>query len=179
MIAALVFVYSLGIMTDLYNGLYEISKFKETNRNYVEGAIIYREMQPFNQQLTTAGIVLILSAVALFVFKTHDRRKYYIGNYITIGLNAILNVAVSVWALTNVFAYKAQFLQIDFVKLKEVATDRDIFYTESTFWFDAAWGVFIPLLIITALSIFNLIWKITLMKAERKLIEEGKEAQNG
>ena len=173
--AALVFVYSLGIMTDLYNGLYEISGFKESHRNYVEGTIIYREMQPFNQNLTTAGIVLILSAVALFVFRTHDRRKYYIANYITIGINVILNVAVSVWALTNVFAYKAQFLQIDFEKLKEVATERDIFYTESTFWFDAAWGVFIPLLVVTAISIFNMIWKICLMKAEKKLIEEGKE----
>lgn len=174
--AALVFVYSLGIMTDLYNGLYEISKFKETNKNYVEGAIIYREMQPFNQQLTMAGIVLILSAVSLMVFNTHKRRKYYIGNYITIGLNAVLNVAVSVWALTNVFAYKAQFLSIDFLKLKEVAYARDIYYTESTFWFDISLAVFIPLLIATAISIFNLVFKIILMRAERKLLEEGKEA---
>lgn len=173
--AALVFVYSLGIMTDLYNGLYEISKLKESNRNYVEGAIIYREMQPFNQHLTAAGIVLIISAVALFLFKTHDRRKYYIANYITIGINTVLNVGVAIWGLTNVFAYKAQFLQIDFEKLKEVAYARDIYYTESTFWFDAAWGVFIPLLIVTAISIFNMVWKISLMKAEKKLIEEGKE----
>ncbi len=174
--AVLVFVYSLGIMTDLYNGLYEISSFKESNRNYVEGASIYREIQPFNQNLTTAGIILILSAVSLFLFRAHDRRKYYIGNYITIGLNAVLNVGVSVWALINVFAYKAQFLKIDFEKLKQVAYDRDIYYTESTFWFDISLAVFIPLMVITVLSIVNLVFKVWLMKSERKLLEEGKEA---
>ena len=174
--AVLVFVYSLGIMTDLYDSLYLISSYKESSRNYVEGAIIYREMQPFNQQLTTAGIVLMLSAVVTFVFRAHDRRKYYIGNYITIGLNAVLNIVVSVWGLANVFAYKAQFLKIDFAKLKEVATTRGIYYTESTFWFDISLAVFIPLLLVTALSIFNLVFKIILMRAERKLLEEGKEA---
>ena len=175
-VAVLVFIYSLGIMTDLYRGLYEASKIKETNRNYIEGAIMYRDMQPFNQQLTAAGIALILTAVALFVFRTHDRRKYYIANYITIGVNAVANVAVSIWALINVFAYKELFLNIDFAKLKEYAYNRDIFYTESTFWFDISWAVFIPVFIATALSIGNLIWKIMLMRAERKLIEEGKEA---
>lgn len=173
--AVLVFLYSLGLMTDLYRGLYEISKFKETNRNYVEGAIIYRDMQPFNQEFTAASIVLILSAVALFLFRTHDRRKYYIANYITIGVNAVANVAVSIWALINVFAYKQQFLKIDFVKLKEVAFARDIYYTESTFWFDASTVVFGIVFLATAISIGNLIFKLVLMNAEKKLIAEGKE----
>lgn len=175
-VAVLVFVYSLGIMTDLYDSLYLASSYKEGHRNYVEGASLYLEMQPFNKQLTTAGIMLILSAVALFVFKTHDRRKYYIANYITVGINAVANVAVSIWALTNVFAYKAQFLNIDFEKLAKIAKTYKINYTTSTFWFDISLAVFIPVFVATLLSIANLVWKIILMKAERQLIEEGKEA---
>ena len=174
--AVLVFVYSLGFMTDLYNSLYYVSKFKETHRNFVEGSYIYRDIQPFNQQLTTAGIILILSAVSLFVFRSSDRRRYYIANYLTIGVNAVLNIAVSVWALTNVIAYKAQFQAIDFVKLEEVANIYNIKYTTSTFWFDISLAVFIPLLVLTAVSIGNLIWKTILMHAEKKLIEEGREA---
>ena len=174
--AVLVFVYSLGIMTDLYDSLYLASSYKEGHRNYVEGASIFHNMQPFNKDLTTAGIILILSAVSLFIFKSHDRRKYYIANYITIGVNAILNILVSVWALSNVFAYKAQFLLIDFEKLDKISKIYRINYTQSTFWFDISLAVFIPLLIVTALSIINLIWKIVVMKSERKLIEEGKEA---
>ena len=173
--AALVFVYSLGMMTDLYRGLYEISTYKESSKNFVEGASIYRTMQPFNRELTIASIILILSAVSLFVFRSHDRRKYYIANYITIGLNAALNVGVTVWALINVFDYKAQFLSIDFAHLKEVAYIKDIYFTESTFWFDISLAAFIPLLLVTALSIFNLIFKVYLMNSERKLLKEGRE----
>ena len=174
--AVLVFVYSLGIMTDLYDSLYLASSYKEGHRNYVEGASIYLEMQPFNQEFTIAGIVLILTAVAHFVFRTHDRRKYYIANYITIGVNAVANVAVSIWALINVFAYKAQFLLVDFEKLDKIAKTYKISYTESTFWFDASVVVFGFVFLATALSIVNLVWKIILMRAEKKLIEEGKEA---
>ena len=174
--AVLVFVYSLGIMTDLYDSLYLVSSYKETHRNYVEGSYIYRNMQPFNQQLTTAGIILILSAVSLFIFRSNDRRKYYIANYITIGVNAILNIAVSVWALINVIAYRAEFLLVDFEKLAKVASLYKISYTESTFWFDAVWFVAAFVILVTALSIFNLVFKIVLMRAEKKLLEEGKEA---
>ena len=176
--AVLVFVYSLGIMTDLYDNFYLIATYDEVNDPffYVKGATIYYDMQPFNKNLTTAGIVLILSAVALFVFKSHDRRKYYIANYITIGVNAVLNIAVSVWALSNVIAYKAQFLLIDFDRLFEVAAIFKRNATDSTFWFDAAWFVFIFVLLATALSIGNLVWKIVVMRGERALINEGKEA---
>lgn len=173
--AVLVFVYSLGIMTDLYDSLYLVSSYKETHRNYVEGSYVYRNMQPFNKQLTTAGIALIISAVALFVFRSNDRRKYYIANYITIGVNAVANVAVSIWALINVFEYKAQFLLVDFEKLAKMAETFKIKYTESTFWFDASVVVFGFVFLATALSIVNLVWKIILMRAEKKLIEEGKE----
>ena len=174
--AVLVFVYSLGIMTDLYDSLYLVSSYKETHRNYVEGSYIYRNMQPFNQQLTTAGILLILSAVSLFIFRSNDRRKYYIANYITIGVNAILNIGVSIWALINVIAYRAEFLLVDFEKLAKVASLYNISYTESTFWFDAVWFVAAFVILVTALSIFNLVFKIVLMRAEKKLLEEGKEA---
>lgn len=174
--AVLVFVYSLGIMTNLHDTLALVSTYAESSRNYVKGATIFLEMQPFNRELTTAGIILILTAVALFVFRSNDRRKYYIANYITIGINAVANVAVSIWALINVFAYKAQYLQIDFEKLKTVAEKYDVLYNKSTFWFDASIAVFGFVFLATALSIANLVFKIILMKAEKKLIEEGKEA---
>lgn len=173
--AALVFVYSLGFMTDLYDSLYLISTYKEGHRNYVEGADIYLTIQPFNRQLTAAGIVLILSAVSLFVFRSHDRRKYYVANYITIGINTMLNFLVCAWALINVFAYKAQFLTINFERLFEVAKKYGQNATDSTFWFDAAGFVFGFLALVTILNIVNLVIKIVVMNSERKLVNEGKE----
>ena len=176
--AVLVFVYSLGIMTDLYDALYLVSSYKETSSMYVEGSYVYLNMQTFNKELTTAGIILILTAVAFFLFRTHDRRKYYIANYITVGINAVANVAVSIWALINVFKYKAEFLLINFEKLKTISEmlPSAVIYTESTFWFDISIFVFGIVFLATAISIGNLVWKIILMRAEKKLIEEGKEA---
>lgn len=175
-VAVLVFVYSLGIMTDLYDSLNLISTYPEGHRNYVEGASIFNDMQPFNRELTAAGIALILTAVALFAFKSHDRRKYYVANYITIGVNAVANIVVSIWALINVFAYRAQFLSINFERLAEVAAKYDVAYTDSTFWFDISIPVFALVFIATALSIANLVFKLVLMNAEKKLVTEGKEA---
>ena len=176
--AALVFVYSLGIITDIYDSLYLVSSYKETDALYVRGAEVYLHMQEFNKQLTAAGLILILTAVALFVFRTNNRRKYYIANYITIGVNAVANLVVSIWAMINVVKYKAEFLSLDFDKLLEISNLMPDFvsYTESTFWFDIGFVVFPIVLLATALSIVNLVLKINVMKSERMLIAEGKEA---
>ena len=173
--AAVVFVYSLGLVTDLYESLFPYSDV--TKRKYVSGAEIYHTIQPFNKQLTGAGIVLILSAVTLFISNTHKRRKYYIGNYATVAVNAALNIAVSVWALKNIAAYKAQYLLIDFEKLATQAERYDTKYIESTFWFDAALPVFILLLAVTLVSFVNLALKILLMRGERALIKEGAKTE--
>ena len=170
--AALVFVYSLGFATDLYDSLSFFASYPETHRNYVDGAKLFLDIQPFNRELTTAGIILILSALSLFIFRTNERRRYYIANYITIGVNAILNVMVSVWAFTNVFDYKEKFLAVDFEKLANVAEKYDVTYTESTFWFDASYVVFGILLAATLLSLVNLALKIVAMTAEKELLSD-------
>ncbi|MBQ7344121.1 MAG: hypothetical protein IJW53_05110 [Clostridia bacterium] len=169
--SAIVFVYSLGLATDLYDSLFPYAD--ATKKKFVEGADIYYNIQPFNKQLTGAGIALILSAVSLFIFNTHKRRKYYVGNYVTVVLNAVINVAVTVWALVNVMAYKAQYLLIDFEKLAELADRYDTKYIESTRWFDFSVPVFVILIAVTVLSLANLVFKTLLMRSERKLIEEG------
>ena len=45
--AALVFVYSLGLVTDLYDSLFNYAD--ATKKKYVEGAEIYYNIQPFNK----------------------------------------------------------------------------------------------------------------------------------
>ena len=175
--AALVFLYSLGIMTDVFEALFDVYEEPEGKKKYVEGAKIFIEMQPFNKNLTSAGIILIISAVALFFFGTHSRRKYYVANYVTIGINAVANVGISVWMINNVLKYRALFKAVDFVRLKELAeTYSGINPTDSTFWFDIGWVVFGVVILATVISIVNLILKIVVMNAERKLINEGKEA---
>ena len=174
--AALVFIYSLGILTDMYE-----CKFAYYAENYekvppkVAGTEIYYIMQGFNRDLTTCGIVLILLAVTQFLFKNHARRKYYIANYITVVVNTVATVVASVWALGEISTYREQYLKIDFAAMKERAEMMKFPYTESTFWFDISSVVFGFLLIVTVFNVINLIMKIVVMNAEKKLIEAGKE----
>lgn len=178
--SALVFAYSLGIMTDLYDSLYVmIPDPTDLSMTYVEGAAIYYEMQPFNQLLTKVGIILILLAAFMLVMNTHVRRRYYAGNFFAIGVMTVASVSASVWGLMNVLKYKTQYVTtIDFESLKMWADVWGTPYYDAshTFWFDVSYVVFGILLISTALLVFNMIWKIKLTKAEKKLISEGKEA---
>ena len=118
--AALVFAYSLGLVTDLYENKlgYHAEKYytggmteEALSKVKVSGAEIYYDMQEFNRELTTAGIVLILLAVSQYVFQNQNRRKYYIANYITVGVNTLGAIYYSYWGLSNIFLYKERYLK--------------------------------------------------------------------
>ena len=178
--SVIVFLYALGIMTDLYDALYTTigapDKPDNTRRNPVAGAFIYYDMQGFNKTFLHLGIALILIALLLFVTNTHVRRKYYVGNVFAVAVNAAACLGVTIWAGAQIRAFKAQFLQIDFEALKAFAEKRNTLYTESTFWFDVHYYVFALVILANVLLIANLIWKFRLMKEERHLIDAGKEA---
>ena len=169
--AALVFIYSLGLVTDLhYNNFAYYAENPEKPR--FEGANIYNEIQPFNKQLTAVGIALILSSVVVFVFGAHKRRKYYIGNYITIGLNSALMIGSSVWGIRNVRIYRQMYDQIDFEKLEKMQGMLKRDYNISPFWFDVGYYVFAFAILAAVLGILNVVFKIIVMRGERKLLEE-------
>ena len=184
--AALVFVYSLGLLTDMFemkfeyhaeryykNGMTEeaLSKVK------VAGSEIYYDMQQFNRELTSAGIVLILLAVTQFVFQNQNRRKYYIANYITVGANAVGAIYYSWWGLSNILLYKERYLKVDFAELQKLNERYGFAYTESTFWFDAGKYAFGIVLVAAVLNVLNMVWKICLMNNEKKLVQAGKEGK--
>ena len=170
--SALVFVYSLGLMTDLYDSLYlTIINPAHPENTTVQGSGIYYTMQPFNSSLTRASIAMILVSLVLFIMNTHSRRKYYIGNFVSVGLAAVCNVAISVWAIMQISSYRAQFLNIDF------AEKWDTLYTDSTFWFDAGFVVCGLAILAVALLVVNMILKLNLMKEEKRLIGSRKDVK--
>ena len=176
--SALVFLYSLGLMTDLYDSLYlTIRDTSNLDSSRVPGSRIYWDMQPFNRQFTVYSIVLILVSLTLFITGTNTRRKYYIGNYISIALTTIANIVMTVWTIPQMMAWKAKFLEIDFEKLKDFAEQRATLYTESTFWFDVSFAVFGILMLLTVLLIVNMVLKIIVMIEEKQLIGSRKDVR--
>lgn len=170
-VSASIFVYSLGILTDLYDSLYlTMRNPSDLSQTSVPGSMIYYNMQGFNQSLMLAGIGLILLSLLLLLTNTHTRRKYYIGNYVATGLWAVAAVGVTVWGHVQIEFYKAQFLQLDFEALRKHADTWKTLYTESTFWFDAHYVLFALLIVVAVLLVCNACWKISLMKQEEALL---------
>ena len=171
------FLYSLGLSTDLFDGLFyalpEESKLATAKVN-VPGAEVYYNIQPFNRQLLSNTIYLLLAACLLFITNTHSRRKYYIGNAISTLCFIGGGTAMTIWGHRQIENFKAQFLSIDFTAYEKYAKRRRKDYIDSTFWFDAHYFVFALLMLVCAALIFNYCWKLHLMKAEKQLIDAGK-----
>lgn len=179
--AAILFIYSLGLVTDLYDAFYTTMRdhknIYDMRFTKVEGAWIFYEIQPFNKALTTVAIALIGCSLLPFITNTHSRRKYYIANYITVGISSVANIAAAIWCSINVSKFRTQYLTtVDFEGLKEYSEQWNTYYTDSTFWFDLGFVISALLIVVTAFNIYNLVWKTKLMKEERKLIAEGLEA---
>ena len=175
--SVIVFLYALGIMTDLYDSLYStMMNPADLTQTTVPGSIVYYNMQEFNSVFLKYSIGLILLACLLYITNTHIRRKYYIGNYIAAALFAIANVNIAIWAHQYIEIFKAQFLNVDFEALKKHAELWKTTYTESTFWFDIHTAVFAVALIASAALVGVVFWKVSLMKEEQKLIEAGRKA---
>ena len=175
--SVIVFLYALGIMTDLYDSLYStMMNPADLTQTTVPGSIVYYNMQEFNSVFLKYSIGLILLACLLYITNTHIRRKYYIGNYAAAALFVIANVNIAIWAHQYIEVFKAQFLNVDFEALKKHAELWKTTYTESTFWFDIHVAVFAIALIASAALIGVVFWKVSLMKEEQKLIEAGRKA---
>ena len=181
------FVYSLGLMTDLYDGLYPVRDERKitmgqrmlyrgmAKEDYpAHGFELYDEMQPFNRELLVVSIGLILLSVLLFVTNTATRRKYYIANYVAVGLNVVANIATAIWAHGYIVAYRAAYLTVDQELLAYLLKQLSKPFVFSTFWFDAHYFVFALSLLASVLLVLNVIWKLSLMKQEKQLLEEGK-----
>lgn len=173
--AALTFVYSLGISTDLYDALSKTILYPDYDLDYtsVTGSRVYYDMFEFNSAFTKVSIGLIIVTLILFITNTQTRRKYYIGNYIAVGLSVVANILITLWCIPQIMDYKAQYQNnVDFEALKAFSEDWGTIYIgpEDTFWFDVSYVVFGILILASCLLVINVIWKVIMMKAEKSAI---------
>ena len=182
--AALVFVGSLGLSTDLYDALSRTILYPDYDLDYtsVAGSRVYYDMFGFNSDFTKVSIVLIIITLALFFTNSHTRRKYYIGNYIATGLVVASEIAVSVWCIPQIASYKATFQNnVDFEALEAFSKDWGTLYIgpNDTFWFDLCYWIFGLLIVTACLLIVNVRFKAIVMKGEKEALASGKGEANG
>lgn len=176
--AAVSFIYSLGIITDIYDSLYStMMNPNDLTQTFVPGSIIYYDMQDFNKQFLYLSIGLLLLACFLYITNTHTRRKYYIGNYTATILYSVASIGVALWSHFQISAFKVQYLTtVDFEALKEFAEMWDSAYIDSTFLLDMHYAVAALSAVAVVALLGNMVWKIRLMRGEEMLIQEGKES---
>ena len=175
--SVVIFLYALGIMTDLYDTLYSTMRNPaDLTQTDVPGSIVYYNMQGWNGYFLHWSIALILLACLLFITNTHIRRRYYIGNYISIAAFAAANIYLAIDSHSYIELFKARWQQVDFEALRAHADLWKTAYTESTFWFDIHYAVFALSVIVSVGLIICAIWKARLMKEEKQLIAAGKGA---
>ena len=101
---------------------------------------------------------------------------FFITNYISVALYSVASVGAVVWSHLQIEAFKHQYLTtVDFEALKELCEMKNKPFIQSTMMLDLHYIVAGVMLITTIALVANMIWKITLMREEDKLINAGKE----
>lgn len=166
-------IYSLGRAINNSSEIH-FSWFQAADGKY--DAMLYEEMQSFNTLLMYFGIVMILLAVLLYITSCQKRRNYYISNYVAIGACAGGDFVLSLVCLIMNAIWRGKFLNVDFdawalfLEMNPSENTEKISADNSTLWFDLGFVVYILIIIASVLLILNLVWKIMLMKGEKKLL---------
>ena len=176
------FFYCSGALSELgqamrIDGSQKVSIFTAAEGKY--DALLYNDIQPFNNLLMIMGIVMVLLAVLLYITGCNKRRNYYISNYIATGVCAGGDIVISIILLIMCGSWHAKFLNVDFeawYKAYEVyfqlGTDAStIHYSTSQLWFILGYVVYAIVIVAAIILILNLVWKVLLMKGEKKLLD--------
>lgn len=209
--AAILFVYSLGFITELYelfsptiavvNGkVVDLATKRnpltnEIIEDYVKGNEFYFEIQTyvvselqknsqgviqtvqvkrvgFNDNLVSGALIGIVITLLLFITSCNKRRNYYISNFVAIGATTAYNIGFAAWLIANLAKFEAKFKAVDHQALIDwFAREQFKEIDTNVVCFSLGYVLAALLIVVTGVLVFNLIWKLTLMKREHKLLQ--------
>ena len=173
--AAVTLVYSFSFNSGM---LFEIQAYA-VEQYKVEGA---KELVDFaktaNNILVIMSIVLLLCVVFIYLTQTNKRRKYYITNYIAIGLLVLFTLACSITFLVIIARTFALCGQVDTVewlkKVEELTSGARLnpqHYSLSKVSLILGIVVAVLMLVLIAVWVLNTLLKIKLMRGEENLLK--------
>ena len=100
-VSALVFVYALFFLT---GGLADVYRFIDAQEgtDYIHCAKFVSTSQSFVSTLVVLGIVMVVLVALMYLMACNSRRKYYITNYIAIGLFVVFALVVAIYLVAMV-----------------------------------------------------------------------------
>ena len=138
---------------------------------------IYNLSQNFSNLFQILGILFILAAVLMLVMGCQSRRKYYITNYVAIGIFVVYSLVFAILLIINLTTISSALADFELEAFGEYYTSLHM---------DTSWGKFsssswtislgyalVALVLVTAIiNALNLVWKILLMQGEKKLLAQ-------
>lgn len=173
-IGALCIVYALIFCSGT---IYQLQKEYDTLRDieYVEGAKeIYTVSQGVSDTLLILGIIMILAVVLNYITATHKRRNYYITNYVSIAIVTIYALVLAVIMFVLVSNCSSVFYGLDMDAMKaDFETENPGLWNYNDWMFSVGYVLAVILILDAIGFVVNLVWKLLLMKGEKKLLENG------
>ncbi|MGN0814471.1 MAG: hypothetical protein ACI4MH_04480 [Candidatus Coproplasma sp.] len=174
-VVAVVFVYALSFNSGNMSAL--VGYYLSDKSGYDVADTVVNSGQTFVSLMIVLCIVLFVAIAILYITCSNSRRNYYITNYISVGLIIGLTGAVALVGLIFVTVIMAQFYAMDWDFIYEIyEMEQSIGAPEvnqSPIIFILGYIVFLALLADCLAWVYNLIWKIKLMKGEKALLEQG------
>lgn len=178
-LAAIVFVYAISFFTGNISAILNYSS--RYNGGVYKGADVFIDAgQAFVSALEVMVIVYLVIIAISYIMGNNSRRNYYITNYIASGLVIAMAAVVALYGLIMMIVLMNAFYnQVDWAQMQII---RDKYSWNPKFqtevgkeptMFIIGLIVFLLVLVNCLAWVYNLIWKIKLMKGEKELLANG------
>ena len=172
-IAAFSVVYALIFCSDI---MLQISAILDEVPATAGAQTLFDKSQAFSDLFLVLGIILIVAVVLLYITACQKRRKYYVTNYVAIGVVLAYQLVYIILLVVNLVDVQSAFNALDFEMCKNayaITLDSLGKWSESS-WMISLGYAYVAILGVNMVAlVLNLVWKIKLMKGEKKLLESG------
>lgn len=172
-VGALGVVYALVFSSGVFNQVIQVADPSTA------GSEEFRDkIQAVNDALLILGVVLVVISVLPYVMGCHNRRNYYITNYIAIGVVIVFQIVYVILLFVNISQAMAAFNAVDLEDAKEwygtlLLADRFGQWEDSP-WTVTVGYIYAIIIVINAVVLaLNAVWKTALMKGEKALLRQG------
>ena len=169
--SAITIVYAFAFFT---GGLATVADIYDFRNDRYNAAGVFNYGQQVNDVILILGIVLLCLVAVMYITACNKRRNYYMTNYIAIGASAVFMVVFAVIGFIMIAQTQTMFVNdVAWAEFYDSNTNRFAHTGDSQVMFYIGYVVYV-LVILNALAlVYNLLWKIKLMKGEKALLEAG------
>lgn len=175
--AAVMFVFALSFLTGDMAKLTHAYTDRHMSGMGVSAQSCIDLGQTFVTVMEIFAIICVVACAVVYITSTNSRRNYYITNYVvSIAVSAVFAITALAGIILTIVVMSS-YNSLDWTLLMQVSDmyeslDRtDAVLSGSQVTFILSFIVYLLSICVALLWVYNLIWKIKLMKGEKALLE--------